>query len=642
MTDFASYAPDQFDAEALSTINKEKAQWDNAVLEDMDGGQTFMREIIKQGRRYYDGRFDAPYDEVTQEKKTWVPMTKWSVESVVKAIDLDTKDILILPGNPSAVHITPIVKAAIENLMDKLEFGQLLNDLTRVMAMDGTVVVKSTYVKDHMGKKQIASYIVDLMNLWIDPTVGSLQDSPVIERSIMDQFTVEQYKGAWENVDAVSYSQTLSRVYDMLYAVNTGSTPYTEIWERWGPIRKSWLTKEQSDHDTWVEGHMIASGIGSASVVHLIRKNPRKDGRKPYEECWYRRLPRRWYGEGVAEMLFDMQEYVNMVVNIRKANNMVLQNGIFLIRRGSGITPDMLSTISAGGGLPVSNINTDIKQLTVQDFRQSSYTDEDRAYSMADRVTSSFDINRGEVGRASASATATLTRDRNIRDTFVLVQEGIGFFIERLILKQYIPLLQETTTDKDLIKITGEPDFLSAIDERIIKNRTNDFILQKQQKTGFYPDPSVIDEFKQEQLSYLKGMGKQRFVKYFKEMFDAEVDVKVHVTDEKFNRVVAIQFLKDALIAFSRLPVGTKLNADAVFREMFDLMGLKGEFFLEKAQIPSLAGDASQIGRQMKEIPGMPSEMQADMTANQTQQTVAPEQLRSNLDINTELSGLMG
>ena len=134
-------------------------------------------------------------------------------------------------------------------------------------------------------------------------------------------------------------------------------------------------------------------------------------------------MPGRWPGEGIPEMLFGLQEYANEVVNTRRANNKVLQNGIFLIRKGSGITPDMLSAITAGGGLSVSNINNDIKQLQVQDFRQSSYTDEDRIQLMADRVTGAFDITRGEVGRASASATATLTRDRNIRDTFVLVQK---------------------------------------------------------------------------------------------------------------------------------------------------------------------------------------------------------------------------
>jgi len=249
----------------------------------------------------------------------------------------------------------------------------------------------------------------------------------------------------------------------------------------------------------------------------------------------------------------------------------------------------MLSSITAGGGLPVTNIANDIKQLQVQDFRQSSYSDEDRAYLMADRVTSSFDINRGEVGLASASATSTLTRDRNIRDTFVLVQEGIGFFIERLILNQYIPLLKETMKEEDVIKITGDTTYLAFIDELIVGKRKDKFITEHIGKTGFYPEQEKIDEFSQKQNKYLASMGKSRFVDYFNNIFDENVDVEVHITDEKFNRIVAVQQLRDSLVAYSRLPVASKLDTDAIFKEMFNIMGLKGEFFLEQAQLPITA-----------------------------------------------------
>lgn len=607
---YKSYSPDEFESEALSVINNEKTQWDEMPVNVAKNVQYLMRNVVDQSRRYYAGIFENPNDEVTGDKKTWVPLTETAVESVIKSIDLDTKDVLISPGTPSAINFTPVIRATILNLFKKINFGQLLNNFTATVARDGTVVVKNYIAIDpNTKKKYIKSSIVDFMNFWVDPTANSLQESPCIERSILTKQEVDAYKDVWNNLDNVAYSNQIERLHDV-FNVSSSSIPQTEIWERWGEIPKSWLTKKIKDKDTLVQGHIVASGTGSPQVIHLIRSNPRKDGKKPYEEAWYRRINGRWPGRGIPEMLFGLQEYTNEIVNTRRTNNRVLQNGIFLIRKGSGISPDMLSAITAGGGLPVTNINNDIRQLNVQDFRQSSYTDEDRVQIMADRVTGAFDINRGEVGLASASATATLTRDRNIRDTFILIQENIGFFIERLIRNHYIPLLREIMTEDDFIKVTGDADFLATIDEQIINNRKNKFIKDTISKTAFYPEQLDLDNFVSKQISELKKMGKQRFIKYFRNIFDEDVDIEIHITDEKFNRVVAVQQLRDMLIAYSNTQVGSKLDADSIFREMLNIMGVKGEFFLEKPQIPAHA-----IANKPRPLKDLPTELPNEVTA---------------------------
>lgn len=650
-TDPAKYTPDEFDGEMLSTLHTEISEWEDAAVFVTNKEAYLMKKVIETARRYYSGIFEKQYDEVTGDKKTWVPMTETAVENVVKSIDLDTKDVLISPGKPSAVNIVPIIKAVILNLFKKIEFGQLLNDLTRVMATDGTVVVKTAIDKDqNTGKDKIVSYIVDNLNIYIDPSARSMQETAVIEKIPMSEEKIRHYDGEWDNIDAISYTNNVPKIGDVYNNSGTGIMPFTEVWERWGPMKKSWITKNHKDDQQWVEGRILASGLGHPQVIHYKEINKKKDGRKPYEECQFRRVHGRWYGRGVAEMLFSLQEYLNMIINTRKSNNMILQNGLFLIRKGSGITPDMLSSITAGGGLSVTNINNDIKQLQVQDFRQSSYTDEDRVQLAADRVTGAFDITRGEVGRASASATATLTRDRNIRDTFVLVQENLGFFIERLIRHQYIPLLQQMMKEGDFIKVTGEAADLTFLDEQIVNKRLDGFKSTYIAEHGFYPEDSAINDFIGKQQKFLKSQGRQRFVQYFRNMFDEEVDIEIHVTDEKFNRVVAVQQLRDMLIAYSRLPVASKLDTDAILREMFNIMGIKGEFFMERPALPVHALAASGP-RPLKELPGgVPTELGASMNANGIQQQGPPGApspqaqpgggLDSRLYINTGLAQL--
>ncbi len=613
-----AHSPDDFELAALAAINDEKEDWDEREVQITDKVSYIMQNVIEQARKYYLGVFDTPTDEITGEPKTWVPQTETAVDQSANSIDLDTKDIIIMPGNPASVNITPVIRAAVQNLFKKLDFGQMLNDLGTAVSRDGTVVIKTVIQKNpHTGKKEISSYIVDLLNLWMDPHANTLEDTSVIERSVMSKFDVESKSDVWENTDKIQFSNTVPK-FDELFTTSTGGKlPNAEMWERWGKIKKSWITKKKSDDDIWLEGHLIGSGIGAANVLHLARENPREDGRKPYEEGWYRRIPGRWYGRGVAEMLFGLQEYINMVVNIRKANNMVLQSGIFLIKKGSPVTPDMISQLSAGGGIPVNNVETDIKQLPVQDFRASSYQDEDRINLWGQRQTGAFGTGRGEVGAASQSATAALTAERNIRDTFVTIQENVGFLIERLIRNQYLPRLKEIMKPNELIRLTGDAEFLTFIDERLIKQRQNTFAHRHLAVTGMWPEPEQLAEIGNEFKDFLTEQGKQRFVKYFRGMFDENIDVEVHVTDEKFNRVVAVNQLRDALVAYSRIPTASKLDTDAILREMFNIMGLKGEFFMAKPQIPATARDIGQTARQLREFGEAPPTEVGAFTAAQ-------------------------
>lgn len=612
------YQPDEFEQEAIETINQERAAWDDESVFITDKISYLMRNVIKKARKFYYGVFDAPKDETTGEDKSWVPLTEWSVESVVKSIDLDTKDILIQPGNPDAVNITEMIRAIILHYMKKMGFGQLLNDFTRVLARDGTVVVKTVEeIEKGTDRKIIRSEIVDLLNIWIDPAVSSIDNAPaIIQRSYLTEADIESYSDVWKNVDAVTFSTNVPNILDT-WSNNRGKVPYMEVWERWGKIKKSWVTKNHKDDDGWVEGHIVASGQRGASVVHLIRENPRKDGIKPYEEAWYKRVDGRWFGRGIAEMLFGLQEYSNQVVNMRKNNGLILQNGIFLVRKGGGLTSDVISSMVAGGALPVTDIDRDVKQLQVQDVRSSSYSDEDRINLYSDRVTGAFDINRGEAGMASTSATATLTQDKNIRDTFVLIQEGMGFFIERLIMRQYIPMIKEIMKQGDIVRITGEPAYLERIDEVILDNKVDEFKSNYIEQTGYYPEQVDIDGFMQGERENLKRMGKQRFITYLKSVFDHDVSTDVSINDERFNRVVAVQQLKETLVSISRLPFPTRLDTDAIVREIFNLMGLRGEFFLKNPIIPALSAEATQAGRLMKNAPaGMPTEGTAIENAN--------------------------
>jgi len=204
-----------------------------------------------------------------------------------------------------------------------------------------------------------------------------------------------------------------------------------------------------------------------------------------------------------------------------------------------------------------------------------------------------------------------------------LIQEGVGFAIENLIKKHYLPILKDTMKANDVVRLTGRPEDLAAIDDAIIKRRVDKWILE-QNETGFYPEVIEIEQFKTGQREAIKELGQDRFVKYFRKMFDADVDIDVLITDERFNRVVAVQQLKEMLIGFSRLPIASKLNVDAIMGEMLNLLGIRGEFFLNEPMPQGVGTQTDQAGRRLKQFPEVPTEQELFSTAAQLPQAGRP------------------
>ena len=80
---------------------------------------------------------------------------------------------------------------------------------------------------------------------------------------------------------------------------------------------------------------------------------------------------------------------------------------------------------------------------------------------------------------------------------------------------------------------------------------------------------------------------------------------------EPLSRPACFKSAELAFQAFSRLPNASRLNTDAILKEMFSIMGLKGEFFMDRLQ-PAIAPTSEGAPRRQKEFPQeVPSEVTA-------------------------------
>ena len=564
------YEPTDEDKKVIQIMRDEKTEWEEGQVWATDKVHYKMRDIIQKARKNYLGKFDVETDEVTGRKKYFVPLTEDMTETVVKNIDLDTLDINIRSTNPNGYASSNILRYLISYFMRKNYWGEILNEMLRLFCIDGTVILKNLKNYDKkLNRQVIKSRIVDRTNFIIDPSEDNIQEAgAVIERNVLRKSEIEKYP--WKNVEYVSETTSFNRLNTLIGAEVKTQVPYVEVFERWGelPIGKD---------GKWVSAVAIVSDLDANPVVHLVKEN--KKGIKPYEECRYRKLFGRWDGRGIGEMLIPLQRYLNETVNLRINAARIAQLGLFKVRKGSGITRQLLKSLISGGAIPVTRME-DIAELRVPDIKESSYRDEETTYNWAQKVTGAFDVSRGEGLPASQPATTAMLQEKGSKSGFNLIQESLGMFLSRVFERHIIPLLIENLKMDDVISIVGSPKELKELDNNYINKKTRDYYVDSMKK-GKLPSGEDVAMFKDLQQQKLNKFGKNRYLSDLKKVLSGwEYEVQIFVTKESFNKAVIVQQLNELLINYSQVP-GTNLDTDAIFKEILDLMGIGGARFLE-------------------------------------------------------------
>lgn len=581
------------DAQACALVRAEKARWEVATAFITDRVSFKMRNLIRTCRKNYYGVFDQPYDQNTMLEKIWYPLTEINVEAVVKNIDLDQKDINFRAKHPNGYGVTDIVRGFVKDKLGRMHFGQDLKDSTRMKAIDGTVVWK-TY-KEY-GKMQRRT--VDLLNIYIDPTALSIQAAyRFTERSLLLPEEMIAMNG-WRNLDGIGEDIPEGLPQTDPYWMNraTGVNSNVKMWdcyETWGKIPKSLITGLREDENEEVEGHIVASGIDSPGRerCHLIELNTKTNRKgeymKPYEEDWYTRVPNRWYGRGIAEKLLTLQIYANIVFNVRINRSRVSQLGLFKIKKGSGVTPQMLSRLQSNGAVVLNNLD-DLEQLEIAEVGMTSYKDEEVINTMSERLTNAFEVVTGEALPSSTPATNAAIQNQNAKSGFSMIKETTGIFIQRWMDNHALPILAEELTAGEIVRIAGDEDSFNGIVDRVLMFNAKD-ALEAHWKQGYFPDPQ---EFQMEMDSARERMMRgDMFVRLVKDIIIDEIDTEVYVTNEDLDVTTTVSNLMTMMQAAPQY-------SDAIVKQTFDLLGLGQPKANQQPMLPQGAPQGAPGGDQ--------------------------------------------
>lgn len=554
--------PKLLEDKIIGHIRTNVVEWEDANVFVTDKVAFRMRELIKQLRKNYWGIFDEPINPITGERKVWIPLTESTVEAVVKNIDLDTKDINLRAKRPQAVPLTSLMRNALKNSLDAMYFGEYLDQLERNLAVDGTAVWKTIEVMDEsLGRKAMKIMPVDLLNFYIDPSAPSIEEaSMVVERAVLTPYEFSLFDG-WMNTNLVKPQENIHRT-DVNMSMQRGTGKMIEVWEAWGDMPEWMLTGEEKDEDL-MPMHVVIANMHTDPVLLLVEKNEKNI--KPYEEAWLRRMPGRWYGKGIAEMLMLMQLWVNIVDNTRIDRNRTAGLGILKVRKGSGITPSMVSKMVANGAISVSSMD-DIEQLVINEASQASYNDEAVIQNWSERVTQAFDVVTGEALPASTPATNAVIQNQNAQSSFTLIKEGVGMFLQRWLKRHGLPIIAKTLKKKDIVRMTGDVQELEKLDNNIANGLLKKKITEVMEAGGILDEQQVAQE-KQRIMDELAKQGEDRFIKLLQDPDFTYYDVQVYVTNEEIDKGVLVQNLLGSLQLAPEY-------RDVILPQIFDVMGI--------------------------------------------------------------------
>lgn len=552
---------------AINIVNKERVNWEDAVCYVTEKVGFRMRELIRTCRKNYWGVFDEPTDPTTSRDKMWVPLIRTLVEDVVKNIDLDQKDLQFRASNPNGGAITDITRAYVRDYLTKMFFGELLDTTERQMAIDGTVVWKTWKENGEMVRRT-----VDLLHIYIDPAEESIQSAfRFTERGL---YTPDEIAGmtGWINTKGIVGSQNLSKNDIRVGSQSVTGIPTTgrfvDVWECWGKMPMSLLTGKMDDEE-YFDGHIIVSGLDAGDKrVHLIEKNTNTDkfGNiiKPYEEARMSKISGRWYGLGTAERALALQEWLNTIIGTRINKNYISQLGLFKIRKGAGITPQMLSRLPTNGALVVQQM-TDIDQFDIPGVDVTSYKDEDVINSWAQKVTQAYPTSTGETLPASQTATASSIQSQSSKSGYALMKDGLTFFLQRWMDRHALPIIASTIKIGDLVRITGDDEKYKVLVERIVANMASKK-LEELKGQGIIPNPAEVQAEMNLQIENLSRKP-ELFVKLTQKIIAEDLDSTFYVTNEDLDTSVTVKNLMDMLKIAPQY-------SEATIKQIYDLMGL--------------------------------------------------------------------
>lgn len=521
---------------------------------DMPGGYSFNQpETIKQIDLYYNGKFKSGQFDSRGFRKYFYNISKPACDIATKFIDLDTKDIVLIPeGNEEKVFI---MQRDLKQYLKEKNFGVLLNTIGHNYPKYGHVFLKNT----KNGWK-----LVNIHNLRFDPGSESFDtDVFFYEVHLMTLRDIQDLKGDKEAVESLTQAnQALYLVYEC-YDYEEGG------WKR---SFKANVWDYTKDGETVRSVEELINNETDFVDGICIKEEPIAKKDFPYRELVWEKVPGRRMGMGYVEYLFDNQIRMNELVNI-KARGLHYTSLHLFQTRDDGVGRNILTDVENGDIIKTTD---EIRPVQTEERNLAPFQQEEARWDTnADRKTFSFDIARGEslpsrtpLGVASLSAGM-------VTSYFELKRENFGLFIKALLLDDILPSFENISHKQHMLTFMGSDAEIERFDSMMANLLINASLQKYILETGFFPNPEEREQQKQNILQSLKQR-KHRYLNLPEGFYEnVKYAVDVLITGEQVDSGSKIQTLQTALQLIGTNPaILQDKNTRSVFFKLLEMAGV--------------------------------------------------------------------
>ena len=501
-------------------IRDERQDFLQNEIEIVPGYNFSQYNTIKKAHLYYTGHYEkGDYEDVNGvlRKKVFHNLSNWRCEIATKMIDMDIKDFMLVSNNHDTDWNVYLLEKELKVWLKKNEMGQILNEISRLLPIYGTVVLQKT--KD-------GARIVDLRHLYVDQATDTLKNASYINlRHLLSHQQVRKMaKASWENTNEAieNFSGKYTQGYDLGSASmsNGGSSlfydgaavqknqvtsaPLVEVWERYGEVPLSWFTEKESDENEYVLAKYCVAGVDQTTkneegvVMHedglILYKEQIKE--LPFKEVHYNKIEGRWLGIGVVETLFENQRRMNEVKNQEARANELASIQLFQSKDDT-IASNITTDLSNGD---ILKVRSEITPIATEARNMNALTvTATEIEQHSDNLTFSRDVVSGENAPSGATLGAIQLQTQQTTAVFDYKKENIGLFLGEFIKDLVFPQIERDLNKEHILRLTGTFSELQKLRDNYATRTANRKMLD-----GVLS--GEIDELTQEKYQALKDM----------------------------------------------------------------------------------------------------------------------------------------
>jgi len=521
-------------------------------------------DTIKRCHLYLNSRFEDSSFYQNREK-IFYNIVKYRRDIAAKFLNIDTKDIRLWDMNSKSKWGTFLLEKELKLWMKKNKVGKLLNDIAVEAPSFGSVVLRKT---------KGGAQMVDLRRFFLDPTVESVNDSRFLTTKHLLTTTElrNKVKDGWD-ADAIEAmiaeretrmaQSTAGTSYEKNSMTNIiRSSPYFEIYERFGEVPEYYLTGKQRDKGLVRSLFIVYEpfSIWNNDAGTYMGENGKVlfkskwSGKYPFKDYHYTKTPGRWLGVGVVEDLFPAQERRNELVNQKRVSMEISAIHLFQTP-GKSIVNNILSDMRSGDIIQ-TGIDGGIEIIPTEERNLAAFQSEEQDYdNQADKISFATSQAAGEALPASTPATNAVIQQNNTTSLFGFKRENLALFIQDFFVDFVLPQCLKDLTTEHILRFVGTPEELNMLDNEYIDVLVRNTIVTNVLSGKEVPTQEGMEFIRQTLMNQIKKEGATRFVK-IKERFydDIEFEFDIMVSGEQENVAVTSQNIFQILTAISQNP----------------------------------------------------------------------------------------